>query len=354
VRGYSIPRLISWRGAGLGNEIIPWGKALVAAHHLGLRAVHPAWALNPRGYRAEFETSRLDWLAQHAVSRVMPRVQITTDDVRASGASDYRDVLDAVLARRSLRGPVALEHASGMYGGYRSIQAARTLLLREFLRPRATAEALYAVGASANRGRLTVGLHVRAGDFDSSREIRPGVFNVAVPGRWYVSVAERLAAELGEDVEVLVISDGQQAALIDELRRVLPVVDLQLGRHTAVGDLVLLAACDVLVCSISSYSLAAAFLSDRPYIWFAPHLNSIDGWLSLWGHEEDQREGPTASFSRSDAAPGLVGRGIPLDWDDALPEHALDLLNAALLAKTASRDLIYFGAVRDARGRALA
>ena len=85
-----------------------------------------------------------------------------------------------------------------------------------------------------------------------------------------------------------------------------------------------------------------------------PSLNSIHGWLSLWGHEEDQLEGPTASFSRGDAAPGLVGRGIPLDWDDPLPEHALELFNAALLAKTANRDLIYFGAVRDARGRALA
>jgi hypothetical protein len=346
VKGYSLPGLTSLRGAGLGNELIPWGKALLAAHRFGLRPLHPAWAFNPRGYRAEFETSRLDWPAHEVLKRVGRRMVITREDVRSTGASDYLDALEILTQSRALRGPLVMEHASGMHGGYRSIRAARALLLREILRPRAAAEALYALGASARPDRLTVGFHVRSGDFETADEIRPGVFNVALPQAWYISVAERLAAEFEGEIEAIVVSDGDLKPLANSLRRVLPVVDLRLDQHTAVGDLATLAACDALVCSISSYSLAAAFLSDRPYIWFVPHLNAIGGWLSLWGHEEDQHQGPTASASQEDAASVDVGRGVPLGWDDPLPAHAVDLLSGSLVAKEMDRDLIYYGVVR--------
>jgi hypothetical protein len=345
VRGFSLPTLISRRGAGLGNELIPWGKALLGAEELGLRPLHPAWALNPRGYRGEFGTSRLDWIGHEGLRRIARREVITRDDVRATGATDYREALEILASDRRLRDAFVVEHASGMYGGYLAIKAARGLLLRELVRPRASAEALYSLETAAVRGRLTLGFHIRSGDFGRTDEIRPGLFNVALPRAWYLSVAERFAAELDGEVQALVVTDGDDRALSESLRRVLPVVDLRLGRHTSVGDLCLLASADVLVCSISSFSLAAAFLSDRPYVWFAPHLNEIGGWLSLWGHEEDQRQGPTASASRAEAAASDVGRGIPLSWDDSLPPHAIDLLRGALLSKQLNRDLIYYGAV---------
>ena len=57
---YALP-MATGRGAGLGNELIPWGKAYIASRVLGIPALHPAWGLNTRRYWEYFGTSRIDW-----------------------------------------------------------------------------------------------------------------------------------------------------------------------------------------------------------------------------------------------------------------------------------------------------
>ena len=63
----------------------------------------------------------------------------------------------------------------------------------------------------------------------------------------------------------------------------------ELGALTSGGgcadasDLLLLASADLLVCSLSSYSLTAAWLGAMPYLWLRDQLHDDDGWLSMWG-----------------------------------------------------------------------
>ena len=57
------------------------------------------------------------------------------------------------------------------------------------------------------------------------------------------------------------------------------------------SDLLMLASADLLLCSTSTYSSLAAFLSDAPYLWFAPNLhgNAQARWL---GERSDEMQRP--------------------------------------------------------------
>ncbi|HEV7814426.1 MAG TPA: hypothetical protein VGP06_04910, partial [Janthinobacterium sp.] len=88
-----IPEISGRRGAGLGNELFPWAKAFLASQALGSRMAHPAWGLNPRNYRRDFGTARLDWL-QHALLRqALPAVRFDEAAYLSTGKEDYQDAV---------------------------------------------------------------------------------------------------------------------------------------------------------------------------------------------------------------------------------------------------------------------
>jgi hypothetical protein len=113
-----------------------------------------------------------------------------------------------------------------------------------------------------------------------------------------------------------------------------------------------MAAADLLICSVSSLSMLAAFLSDAPYVWYRPHLGESDGLLSIWGHEEGQRTGPTATNIRRERhTDGLAPtRGVAMDIDDDLPQWLTDFLDTRVSLRRLSTDLVHFGVVRRAHG----
>ena len=70
------------RGYGLGNELIPWARALLAAQLLGAHFLPPAFGLNRRRYWRHFGTPRYDWLRNRTLQR------------EVMGASSYLSVCD--------------------------------------------------------------------------------------------------------------------------------------------------------------------------------------------------------------------------------------------------------------------
>jgi hypothetical protein len=78
------------------------------------------------------------------------------------------------------------------------------------------------------------------------------------------------------------------------------------------SDLLALADADLLVCSISSYSQWAAFLSQAPYLWYAPSLQVHAGERgSIWGGSFPDTLMP--------ADAGSLPRGVPVALSGTLP-----------------------------------
>lgn len=341
---WSAPKLITPRGAGLGNEVFPWAKAYLGARALGLREVAPPWMINRRRYDRDFGGS-LGGTAKYMAIRGLPTIEITREDVVGTGAVDYLDAMQmlrpTILSRRE---PVVL-HGSGMHGGYLGIRRARAYLRRAILGAESAVRAHELID-EIEPSRVRIGVHFRGGaDFAETDGVKPGVFNSRLPIEWYESVVQSLAKQLAMQVEVLLASDTESAELAEALAIG--------GRHparvasTSVGDLAALAHSDIIVSSVSSFSMLAIFLSNAAYVWHADNLGVDGGWASIWGHEaQEDGGGPTLRNKELElTSRARTYRGIPQGAQPVWSDGVLRRLRDSAAARKLSSDLIYYGVV---------
>ena len=346
--------IVQGRGAGLGNELFVWGKAFIAARAMGLRLLKPAFGMNARGYARDFGTPPLDWLAHRVLRRVVPTAIFSEADYRAREPMPFADaVVDFAQARLPGRGGPLVLGLEGMWGGLSLVEPARDYLKSQLLSARSVVGNLYALDRRLSRDTLRIGFHIRRGDFGST----PGAdgdyrgrFNVAIPLDWYVAVARNLMRLLGSRATFLVVSDAP-AEQLAPFGTDIPCVFTDDMSDRDISDLMALSRCDLIVCSISSYSLWATFFSTARYVWFAPNLTTRDGLSSIWGHEPTQTA-PTGETARAHAAvtnePGLApGRGVASGWDGTLPPDLIeDLIHRHAMLRRET-DLVRYGVVTE-------
>jgi hypothetical protein len=343
--GWSIPGITGVRGSGFGNEAISWAKAFIGAQELGLRVAHPAWGLNPRQYWRDFGTSRVDWLAHRAVAPFV--VDISWPEVRATGFDDYALALRALRGQLPLhRRPLVVRHTSGMAGGFLAVSRARHYLISQILRPPHVADDLYRMAEMPRRDDSSlVAVHVRAGDFlDSDSGPGPGQFNRRIPADWYLRTCRSIRSQLEDRVSFLILTDNPAAPavrrLVDEVGAVVPPD----RRLPLLSDLASMVVADLVVCSVSSMSMLGVFLSGKPYLWYAPHLEETGGWRSVWGGEPDQVDGVTAR-NREGAATGgsELFRGVAVDRAGRVPVPLVEHLRTTSRARDPRHDLMLYG-----------
>lgn len=348
---FCIPR-VSGRGAGLGNELIPWAKAFIASQELNAHLMHPAWGLNKRGYRKYFGTSRLDWLFPMVLEKVLPTYTLTELEYRESGKLDFADAIRVFEKKYNLTQKSSyVLYLEGMWGGYESLRRSREFLLSELQATNFTQSNLYELSGRFDSSKLQVAVHMRLGDFEPAFKEKDyrGKFNTSLPIEWYSNICRKLQSEFGDRITFLLFSDGGVADLVEFIAEFNPVTTLHQSNADC-SDLLAMAKADLLVCSVSSYSMWAAFLSDRPYVWFKPNLQQHGDYLSIWGHElaQSQSDGLTAINLEKLRNLDLVevSRGVPLDFDEAVPESFLSMLHKQLAMKSPSSDLIRYGVIR--------
>lgn len=332
-----------WRGAGLGNEIFPWAKAYLASRELGFRLLPPAWGLNSREYWRDFGTSRLDWIGHAALQAALPTVTVTDAMVRSTGESDYGAAV-RVLDKEygwSRRRPLVLVH-QGMSGGHLAIERARNHLRNVLLGHLPEDGCPPSTGPVT--GQLRVAVHARLGDFsDHSDGPLPGVFNRRLPVEWYRWVLGALRKRFGETLHVDLVSDEPEKAA-----RMLPESSGCIARTRGIfEDLSLMASADLLVCSVSTFSMLAAFLSDAPYVWYRPHLYQQGDFLSIWGYRPEEQTGGTGHHILTEQQIGgsLPTRGVAVGVGDMLPSWLTDFLDTRASLNRRSADLVRCGVV---------
>ncbi len=342
------------RGAGLGNELIPWARAYLAAQVLGAKSLPPAFGLNTRCYGRHFDTPRWDWVRNRALERLLPVFEFDQAAYQRHGAGDVVDALQrfAEVEKLATRSAYVLV-TDGMWGGYRHIRAARDFIRTTLYSSRFAARNLLQLRGRLDARKLTVGMHVRMGDFgvaSDDPDAYRGQFNLSLPVAWYRNVAHSIYAALGDGVQFLVISDGSAAAL-QAIFEDIPIITTSDIADSDCSDLLALADVDLLVCSVSSFSTTAAFLSHAPYLWFEPNLQRhAEQAYSIWGHEPAQRCAGAETRKaldqlRDHTLPAAQYRGLPVALDGIV---STDLLRTIYDKKQASRpesDLIYYGVV---------
>lgn len=345
------------RGSGLGNEIFPWAKGWIASQVLRARLVGPSWGLNQRKYQRNFGTSNLDFLAEDTLSH-LPHYAFTEKEYRATGEIDFGAAIQKWAAARGLKKRSSyIVSVEGMWGGYPSIHSARGFLLSRLLSSRDALENAYQVVSTLDRRKLFVAVHMRyARDgfaTTQSGEIVRGRFNIFIPGEWYLWVCEELRKQFGDRVQFRFFTDRRGPEFDEAVRRYNPGQIQQQGL-TECSDLLLMAQADLRVCSVSSYSLAASFLSGGPYLWYEPQLSLEQGIYSLWGHIGPQHapwtpeaNGRDAIYQSSGDGPALFP-GTAMNVGDPLPEGLLQMLDQKLLLNDPRTNLLDYGYLPEA------
>lgn len=332
----------SLRGSGLGNEAIAWAKAYLCAQAFDLRLQEPAWTFSRYHLGQNFGQSRVRALSDAAIRRALPQVRITETRFLRTGERDYLSALrriDQEIGFSHMK-RLAVIH-EGMWGGYLAIRDAKPFLIQQIY-------SAPGVVAQLTRLRLSscdafiIGVHIRKGDFDA-RSPRRGEFNKSIPLGWYRRVVTSLSQALsGQAVRFLVFSDAQAPAL--QLLLEMPGVEHITGSGP-VEDLAAMAACDLLVCSVSSFSMLASFLSGRPYAWYSPQLQLAHDRLSLWGGQYGERNLCAPEAFGGDPRGTSMGRGVPVPNDGRLPGWAVDALISDAFRRRAAKDLLLYGVI---------
>jgi hypothetical protein len=351
------------RGAGLGNEILPWAKGWIASQVLDARLVGPSWGINPRRYFRNFQTSRLDFLLEDALRR-LPHHSFTKQDFSASGEADFGTALKKWAAAKGLTNSGSyIVTVGGMWGGYASIQSARQFLFAKLLNSKDALANLHQLTSSLDPGKLTVAVHMRtAGDGfqqPSPSESVRGKFNILVPGDWYLWICEQLQRTFRNRIQFHFFTDRPGPWFQEAVRRFNPGQITQTGL-TECSDLLFMSQADLRVCSVSSYSLAANYLSEGPFVWYEPQLTLEDGDYSLWGKEEGlasaspletdfQRCLFNTDFGGSrECVPPSTFLGTPMNIGDSLPDSLAGLLDQKLTCRNPQTNLLGFGSLPQA------
>ncbi len=338
---YCLPR-VRRRGYGLGNEMIPWARAFLAAQVLHAKLLPPAFGLNRRGYWRDFNTSPDDWIAHRAIQRILPVVQFTEADFLAHGGGDAVTALRSFAAAHRLHERhLYLLVTDGLWGGYSHIQAAREFVRSTLYQSRYAARNLLQLRDRIDPAKIIVGMHVRLGDFAAPTTIAnyrrlPGA---SLPFDWFHNVAACLQRAFGNDWQLLLVSDGEQERLQRLLDSFPCIITADLP-NVDCSDVLALAEADLLVCSASSYSSLAAFMSDSPYLMFAESLFAHpEGCYSMHGDPDKSKphSSPTPIAVQyfagaSDASDASGARGTAVNADGDVPM-------AVLATAAARRDL---------------
>lgn len=350
---FAMPR-VQGRGSGLGNELISWARAFLAAQMISAHVLRPAFGLNKRQYWKHFGTPRYDWLLYKGLECILPVVEFKEADYIRHGGGDFLDAFSSFADENKLHDRKNyLLITEGMWGGYRHIAAAKDFVYSTLYQSRFASKNLLQIRARLNPNKLVVAMHIRLGDFSAvpaSLSSYQGQFNIALPLEWYCKIAKNIREYLGDQVQFLIVSDGTNEQLKPLLDEVTAITTTDIPDSDC-SDLLALAQADLLICSVSSYSAWAAFLSDAPYIWFEPNLQQHqEGFYSIWGHEPEQKikGGATreAIENHSSAKEGIHGRGIPIGINGTLPTGLLHNVLENKAQQYADLDLVQYGIVK--------
>jgi hypothetical protein len=354
---FVVARRLGRRGEGLGNEILPWAKGWIASQALNASLIGPAWGINRRKYYRNFRTSRMDVICEELLAH-LPHFAFTEADYRNTGEIDFGSAIGkwaeskGLPARRSF-----IVTVDGMYGGYTSIRNARPFLWSRLLNSRDALRNVYQIASRLDRSKLFVAVHMRlADDFDAplANEDQRGKFNIKIPGEWYLALCETLRETFGDSVQFHFFTDRGGPAFDEAVRRFNPGQSPQQGL-TECSDLLLMAMADLRVCSVSSYSMIAGFLSDGPYIWYEPQLTVADGMYSLWGREEAQRKPGSATHESIQQMKSIVPgtqlessfKGYGMEAGSPLPRGLVEQLRRKLAANQRSASLLEYGCLPE-------
>jgi hypothetical protein len=272
--------------AGLGNKLFPWARCRVFSLEHGIEMIAPRWTqlkLGPllrrdRDVRVYHDVFKSKLPGHTSVPRawwLRLSTRRAVDEPLDPRAVPFNPEAPEIVVFRGER-----DHFHALTGWDEVLLQELRAMTRERWLQRAD-----------DVGDVTVGIHVRRGDFVEASSEKDFVLRggIRTPIEWFVQSIAAIRRLRGYAVPALVVSDASDRALADLLKEE-AVTRADTG--SAIGDLLVLSKAKMLLASGgSSFSAWAAFLGQMPTVsypgqslsWFkiVPLLGQ---YLGEWSH----------------------------------------------------------------------
>ena len=249
-------------GAGLGNCLFAYCRAVLLAERERRRVIAPSWRSLPLNARL-----RGDGRIRQYHRMFAPHPDELTGAARIAVLAALLPFAEHRMAHADSAPPatsrplIVLRSDDFSFTDLRPHRAALRRRLVEIMRRPPPQPIAWGTGQY-------VAVHVRLGDFDPAPESAPdtsGTPNTRLPLDWYLAVIRRLTV-LRPDLPVRIFSDGSDAELapllaLDHVSRARSIDDI--------NELLAMAGATLLVGSHSTFSRWAVFLGNMPAIWHA-------------------------------------------------------------------------------------
>jgi len=345
-----IPSRIGFRGAGLGNEAMPWCKAFLCAEAVKAKLLGPAWGINPRKYHQYFRTSRFDWLLQLILTHLPLSYEFTEEDYNATGLEDMGEAFyHWAEAKGLLEKKNWVVSVGGMWGGYWAIRRAKDFFYSKLAGTRYTQENLLQALGPLVGDRPLCAVHLRGDDFDlGDGEVSiQGRFNITLPYDWYEAALDSVVAAFSGEVDIFILTNDKSPN-VQKLIKKYGAHTTENSSYTDISDLLILTKADILIPSISSFSSTAIFLNSAlHYFWPRKHLTPVAGTeerFGIWAQTESQiaEKSPTRALATLPLM-SSAGRCIPFSQGDIFPEVIKKRVLETVRSRARYDDLINYG-----------
>ena len=227
-------------GAGLGNIIFPWARALVYAKKHNLKSIQTTWRNLKIGTFIRKERDKRMY------------IDLFLEDDGISGFQKF------FLLNFSNN----IKVFSGMNNLFEPFKNDQIFVKSELLKMINPYHLIRAKEFNSN----SIAIHIRMGDFTNpinENVLRNGAWNYRLPIKWYISLIEKIQKE--SSLPIYIFSDAEDC----EFREILAYDNCyRVYFGSAISDMIALSTCKVLISSASTFSMWASFLGQMPTIWF--------------------------------------------------------------------------------------
>ena len=249
-------------GAGLGNLLFSYARALLIEKKYGLKMIEPTWESMKIGiyFRNEKEKRKYSQLLinNNSISgfkKLFVRLAypVITEDEFNNDKEANGKILE-VFGNRDYFLPLLNE--------------------RDFIRQKliSNINPIYIDKLKGFDGEC-IGVHIRMGDFvefDKQR-LKPFV-NMRLPLVWYILVINHIRQLYGRNIHVNVFTDAHE----NQIREILNLKNCSLVHFgTPISDMLALSRCKLMIGSASTFSMWANYLGQNHAVWYSGDRKSV-------------------------------------------------------------------------------
>lgn len=239
-------------GAGLGNLLFTYGRALAYAKQHDAQMIWPTWPSIKIGPWLRRERDKRTYIGlfsnrDHDVAGIQKAWLLLTHNQVPEGTAAVKDGEIVVFEK--------------FIGSFTPIREDHQLI-REHLLTNLKDNTVLRFDFSD-----AVAIHVRLGDFKKAQvqELKNGVHDTRLPIDWYCRMLEQIRIAAGRNVKAYLFSDGSD----EELQKLLTMPNTErITFGNAMNDIVGLSQAPLLIASGSSFSMWARYLGRHSTICY--------------------------------------------------------------------------------------